>query len=1450
MTFRLTLNADDGSARSWVLATDESSTVSEVAEAIGVDLDWLAPGAEREARPADVGLESGSSIRRGGIRASRDLLPAGTVRLEVVGGPGSGAIVALAAGAVVRIGSGAGLDLTLPDPDLAAVHATAALADAAPAAGRPAPLRAVLAVEPGAAPLVVNGEPAGARAEIVPADLVQVGSSILRLGVAPAPDADLSRDESGARGFNRPSRIRAPRRVPTLVLPGDRPKEQDASPLPWLSALVPVVLGVTMATVFQRPIMLLMAAAAPIMVLGSFFANRRLAKRRGIRTDGEWAADLARARDRIGQLVREQRLDAWYRLLDPVAIADIARRPLARLWERRRADADALVTRVGVAEVPLDIALEGGSPRDRGDDAAVGVSPSPVAVDLATGPAGLAGPGDVVRGLARSMVTALATLRSPRDLRLVVLCDEERERDWAWTGWLPHARGRDSAVALVGNTDLTRRERLRELGALLDARAREGGDRSIAWSDQVVVVVDEARRFRSLPGMVALLERGSRFGIHVIALESDAARLPEECASTLIVDGGDPTLARLEASDGYRSTVLLDAVAPEAAEEIARALCSIEHVAGIGDDAVLPSSVRFTELLGLDLTSTAPILEQWRLAPRRSHVVVGAGLEGEFALDIAADGPHALVAGMTGSGKSEFLQTLVVALALANRPDALQFVLVDYKGGSAFADCARLPHTVGDVTNLDAAETERALASFDAEIKRRERVLLDEIKAKDVDAAWAKDPEAASRHGLARLMIVVDEFAELKDELPDFVSGLVRIARVGRALGIHLVLATQRPSGVVTPDMQANMAMRVALRVADRVDSADIIGTSEAAFIPAGAPGRGYVRLGQDSAPQPFQTARVANLRSGHQRVTRVLPPAAEVDWTTLGLPPRYPATATAAHRPDQDDTDLRALVALIGEAAQEAGIPRGASPWLLPLPAVLPLDRLDAAQAGDDAVLLGLEDVPGEQAQRVLSWSVADDSHVLFLGGALSGRTTALRTILAQAVQRFTPADLHLYIADYGNGALLPFAQAPHTGAVVTAAESGRLSRMMERLLDDLTARQRVLSAAGVGGIAEQRRSADPASALPYALVVVDGWERLTGSLSTDEVGVVRDQMLRLLREGPAVGVRVLVTADRGVMSDKISTFLDTRYVLRLRDVAEYRAAGIMVRQVDAEMPPGRILFGADAAVAQLAVVSPDPAGEAQTAAVRGIVQHVAAHFARFPELADLPQAWHIDPLPEDVPFSAVGDLPVAGSGMPEVPVVAVGGDRLSRYTLAWPELGGFVVVGEPRSGKSSTLALLAHQLAWARHPVVTVAAASSPLAEVAAEHGLARLDGTATADDVTAALAAVAGTGRRTTVVIDDAESWRGTPLESALMAARDGVVFAASVAAGAAATTVTGPFAEAKRGQSGILLSPGTSILGTQVFGAQLPRVLVGRRSPGGGVLRRDGDYLPIRVPDVRR
>ena len=718
---------------------------------------------------------------------------------------------------------------------------------------------------------------------------------------------------------------------------------------------------------------------------------------------------------------------------------------------------------------------------------------APVVVDLPrAGVIGLAGPAGETRAVARWLATQIAIWHTPSSVQLQLLTALDGSADWDWFRWLPHARGDGlgTAVSLIGNDTTTCDDRIRALLKLLESRAAAGRDRfagADSWSPPVVVILDGARRLRGLPGVARLLGDGPRHGIFFIALDTDSARLPEEGRAELAFPVGGGVAATLRVhGEAPVAPLLADQVSPGWAEGVARALSPLRDVGSEQAGAALPATARLVDLIGLDPHRPADLLGRWRSGGLTPRAPVGVSIDGPFTIDLKRDGPHALVAGTTGSGKSEFLQTLVASLAVANRPDAIHFVLVDYKGASAFADCAALPHTVGMVTNLDGRETQRALTSLEAELRRRE-VRLHELGAVDIEAAWEAAP-GRGRAGLARLVLVIDEFAELAHELPEFVTGLMRIARVGRSLGVHLILATQRPAGVITAEIQANTGLRVALRMEGDGDSQEVIGTSDAARISRATPGRAYARIGGGTALVGFQSARVAGRRRG---VTVGLPPpqVVRVGWARLGYPwPGRPPAADAAG----PATDLHALVDCVREAARLDQVEPGPSPWLPALPDLIGVGDLPPPAPGEP-VAFGLEDLPADQAQVPASFDVRAGPHLVAIGAARSGRSTLLRTLATQVCTAYPPDLVHLYGLDYGNGALLPLADLPHCGAVVRRTEGDRVERLVNRLIAEVDRRHEQLARHRLGDIAEQHRAAPPEERLPYILLVVDRWEAST---------------------------------------------------------------------------------------------------------------------------------------------------------------------------------------------------------------------------------------------------------------------------------------------------------------------------------------------------------------------
>jgi S-DNA-T family DNA segregation ATPase FtsK/SpoIIIE len=405
----------------------------------------------------------------------------------------------------------------------------------------------------------------------------------------------------------------------------------------------------------------------------------------------------------------------------------------------------------------------------------------------------------------------------------------------------------------------------------------------------------------------------------------------------------------------------------------------------------VPDRVPLLDLLETDEPTAEWMASRWEESRTGLDAVIGAASDGPTRIDLRADGPHGLVAGMTGAGKSELLQTIIASLASTHPPDRLAFLLVDYKGGAAFKDCVRLPHTVGLVTDLDAHLTQRALASLNAELQRRERILRD-AQAKDLADMEHRQPDRTP----PSLLIVIDEFATLAKEVPDFVDGIVDVAQRGRSLGVHLLLATQRPGGVVSENIRANTNLRIALRVNEAAESTDVIGARDAARIGRERPGRGYLRTGHSELTE-FQTA-YAGGATVH----------ATLEAPVVVRPFSFDGGTVVSAPAPEGETDLSRLVDAAAAAAEQLGLERPPSPWLPPLEPVVPLDALPAP-ASEAAVAIGILDEPQRQLQRPLAIDLEQEGSVLVYGTSGSGKTTFLRTLALALAERSAPDELHL---------------------------------------------------------------------------------------------------------------------------------------------------------------------------------------------------------------------------------------------------------------------------------------------------------------------------------------------------------------------------------------------------------------------------------------------------------
>ena len=508
----------------------------------------------------------------------------------------------------------------------------------------------------------------------------------------------------------------------------------------------------------------------------------------------------------------------------------------------------------------------------------------------------------------------------PADLTIGVFCDAGRADEWEWASWLPHTR---QAGSSTGERWMSahRETSLAMLRTLKDTVQELPTPAMLVVLDSEVLTEGRdapARALlgtgRSVPGAHGSpQQRPSRVAGIVIATSEE--QLPASC-TTIIRVGADAAATVDQPEDLTRvEDVILAGLDQEEALRCAMRVAHFDDPELSVPGASLPPLVRLPGLLGYDRPDSATIRRMWQ-APTGVSTPIGTGENGTLTLDLVKDGPHGLVGGTTGSGKSEFLRSLVAGLAARNDPTRLNFILVDFKGGAAFKACERLPHTIGTISNLDEQLADRALRALEAEMERRQRVFAAAGEGIDnLNAYLATNPAEP----MPRLLLVIDEFAMLAKDFPDVLKALVSVGAVGRTLGVHMILATQRPAGVVSDDILANTNLRVALRVQSRDDSNNVIGVPAASAIGRAQMGRAFVKLGQDDIT-PVQTALVtgrAQLGAGPAVDVR------EIRQFGVPVPAAAPPRAAAV-----DENDLELLIDAVVEANAEAGFAQPRQVW------------------------------------------------------------------------------------------------------------------------------------------------------------------------------------------------------------------------------------------------------------------------------------------------------------------------------------------------------------------------------------------------------------------------------------------------------------------------------------------------------------------------------------------
>jgi S-DNA-T family DNA segregation ATPase FtsK/SpoIIIE len=876
-----------------------------------------------------------------------------------------------------------------------------------------------------------------------------------------------------------------------------------------------------------------------------------------------------------------------------------------RVWERSPSDADFLSTRVGTVDQPLCIELEAPLLPNLAQLDPVAASSAhrfmlaheveknlPLAFSLrAHSRVELLGPEERVRGLARAMLTSIAALQHPENVQIVVLADPSALDRWEWVKWLPHAHSRVSSDAL-GPSRMIGAD-WSELSAMLPAELRErprfAAD-ALPVLPHIVVVTDGAR----IPASDPVFATDGMVGVTVLDLPANWGELENPHVLRVLTAGagGKPEVITTNSST---PNVTLDELSIAEAEATARRLMPLYSgpAAASSGPSAGGAQLELVDLLGLPDVRDIDFGLTWqgRLERDRLRVPIGQTPDGApVVLDIKENaqqgmGPHGLIIGATGSGKSEVLRTLVLALALTHSPEQLNFVLVDFKGGATFAGMADMPHVSAIITNLgeELSLVDRMQDALQGEVTRRQELLRSAGNFSNVT-----EYEKARRGGrtdlapLPALLIVADEFSEMLTAKPEFADTFVMIGRVGRSLQVHLLLSSQRLEEGKLRGLDTYLSYRLGLRTFSAAESRTVLGVPDAYTLPS-IPGVGFLKYDTESMTQ-FRAAYVSAAPKRRKRQAVEGPAGGEstaIEIFSAAAVRRD--VAEAAPEPvaaEGEPEDKRNTFEIAVDRMSQLG-PKAHRVWLPPLEIPPSMDELmpdlvvDPAlglvspawrAAGNLVIPLGISDIPLEQRRESFAVSLGGaGGHMAIVGAPLSGKSTLARSVLVAVSLTTTPLESQFYVIDFGGGAFAGLGGHPHVAGIATRSEPDVVRRMIAEVSGIIDSREIYFRNNGIDSIDTYRqRRADGRVDDGYGdiFLIIDGWATLRAEFEAYEPAVQA-----IAARGLTYGVHVIITAARWMeVRANLKDLIGTRIELRLGDPSDSEVD----RKVAANVPVG----------------------------------------------------------------------------------------------------------------------------------------------------------------------------------------------------------------------------------------------------------------------------------------
>ncbi|WP_332238748.1 type VII secretion protein EssC [Sporolactobacillus sp. KGMB 08714] len=1089
----------------------------------------------------------------------------------------------------------------------------------------------------------------------------------------------------------------------------------------WITILPPLVMLIVMSIVLiVQPTGIYMLLSI-VMFLSTIFTSgyqymreSKHAKEHQKERKANYTGYLREKREELNRLYEKQRSVLRYQFPDSAKLKELAFRLSPRIWERSRTDDDFLEMRLGSTTLPADYEIQGSDQElsNRSFDELYleaktivdhyrRVDDVPLTIRLLDGPVGIVGKHSIIRKAVQQMMLQLAFFHSYHDLRFVVFFDEEEYAEWAWLKWLPHLKSLSTRGRNMIYSEQTRDLLLSGIYELLKERQHTENKEKRLFLPHIVFIVASDRLIHEHEIVEFLNKDFTEIGAGSIFLANSKDDLNENVNTVVrcVNEHEGDVMILDKVANGQKFK--LDPFTKDGNERFSRFLASLKHTTRFTNS--IPGSVSFLEMMHAEDVGDLQIRRRWAEHDPIQSLAVPIGLRGrndrlELNLHEKAHGPHGLLAGTTGSGKSELLQSYILSLAVNFHPYDVAFLLIDFKGGGMARLFEKLPHLLGTMTNINDEKnfSERALAAVKSESRRRQK-LFSQYNINHIDDYKLLYKQGKVQVPMPHLFIISDEFAELKKEEPDFIRELVTTARIGRSLGIHLILATQKPAGVVDDQIRSNSRFKIALRVQDAADSNDILGNSDAAELKQ--VGRGYLQVGNNEMYELFQSAW-----SGAPYEKNIYTSEDDVFYVKdTGL---YPISEVHAKSQVQakKETELEAVVQAIAGLCAEMGLKRLPSPWLAPLP--VHLVRPAALKEEGDLYAVGLADHPETQKQTPVYLHLQKAKNMAIFGASGFGKTTTISSYLLAAARRYSADDVQFYLFDFGSGGLLPLKKLHHTGDYFRLDEEEKTGKFAKWLNQEIQRRKDLLRRTGVPNV--ELYNGQGTEKLPYLKIIVDNFEALR-----EEASELEESFIRWAREGGSLGFQFILSVSRANgIRPNLLTSLPVRLSHYMVDQSEFYTifSGSVKKTVDAI--PGRALIMTEE-LESIQAYLPFEAGTAG-AQLKEVREEVDACNRIHPESGTI---YRVPMLPETLEVSQfLQDKKMQADRI----YLGLDAESVEPLGISGRQLTTFMIVGDPGKGKTNAIRLFLKQIARSGRTVIAVSDSEElAFAKAAERHG-----------------------------------------------------------------------------------------------------------------------------------